>query len=160
MPFEASQGPNPGRICPRALGPGSFVPQLRRGIGRRRQFDGGCVGPGSASSALSRQRPAASFSTAPVSESRRKRSPVLERLASAALASAATLRPGVSRIADRSRCSADPTDPGPHRRWPFARHAIQARRRQDHAPARPNGNDRERLRPLARNRPLARRLSS
>ena len=38
---------------------------------------------------------------------------------------------------DRGQGVGDPTDPGPHRRRSFARHAIQARRRQDHAPAQP-----------------------
>jgi hypothetical protein len=48
-------------------------------------------------------------------------------------------------ILDRRQGVRDATDPGPHRRGPFARHAIQARRRQGHAPARPNRNHRERL---------------
>jgi hypothetical protein len=60
---------------------------------------------------------------------------------------------------DRGQGVRNPADPGPSPSRPFARHAIQTRRGQDHAPARPNRDDRERLRPPARNRPLACRLS-
>ena len=49
----------------------------------------------------------------------------------------------------------DPADSGADRRRSFPRRALQARRRQDHAPARAVRDDRERLRPFAGNRPLA-----
>jgi integrase len=78
------------------------------GFGRRRQVDGASVGPGAspASSATSRQCPPLSFVTTPREARPRRRSPVLERLAPAAFASAFTLAPACSCSASRSRCSA------------------------------------------------------
>jgi len=75
------------------------------GRGRRRQLvDGG--GVGRASPPFSRHRPSASFSIAPRAASRRKRSQVVDRLVSAARASADAVRPGFARIAASSRRSA------------------------------------------------------
>jgi hypothetical protein len=54
----------------------------------------------------SRHRPAWSFSMIPSRASRRKRPPVTDRPAAAALANAITLRPGLSRMARKSFRSA------------------------------------------------------
>jgi hypothetical protein len=83
------------------------------GFGRRRlQIGDAIVGPGSSpgadgcASPRSFHRPVRSFSTTPRSPSCRNRSPVADRLDPAALASAITERPGLSRLASRSFRSA------------------------------------------------------
>ena len=79
---------------------------------RRRQLGDAIVGRGSSlcagrrASSRNFHRPVASFSTAPRAASWRSLSPVSDRLEPAALASAMTLKPGLSTIAASSLRSA------------------------------------------------------
>src|SRR5262249_26359420 len=61
------------------------------------------------------------------------------------------------RGTDRGQGSGPPADPGAGRRGPAYGHPLPAASRQDHADARPDRDDRERLCPLARGGGVARR---